>query len=40
MVYSSNLILQRYFRQNQIAVNRFQMFVNDLLIAYFQGKID
>lgn len=39
MVYSSILILQRYFRQNEMAVNRFQMFVNDLLIAYFQGKI-
>ena len=40
MVYSSDFVLQRYFRQNQIAVNRFQIFVNDLLIGIFKPKFD
>lgn len=40
MVYSSNFILQRYFRQKEIAVKRFQMFVNDLLIAVFKYIFD
>ncbi|CAA9199249.1 hypothetical protein FLA105534_02510 [Flavobacterium bizetiae] len=40
MVYSSNFALQRYFRQILIAVNRFQIFVNDLLIGVFKPNFD
>jgi hypothetical protein len=34
------MIFQKYSRTEQDAVNRFQIFVNDLLIGVFNYKFD